>query len=111
MDTSKLTLRQLQTESARALSTMQATNNNIYKFNKQAQLKKSQNWYIAVIDWYVNTYGDLILAKQASEGYKISIRCIDLKILRKSYLEVTPTLSMACPMCDLNMNGGADNPT
>ena len=34
MDISDLTLRQLQTESARALSTMQATNNNIHQFNK-----------------------------------------------------------------------------
>ena len=58
MDTSKLTLRQLQTESARALSTMEATNNNIYKFNKQAH-PIAQNWYAAVIKWYVNTYGDL----------------------------------------------------
>tara|TARA_Y100000389_G_C17204150_1_gene385171 strand:+ start:362 stop:589 length:228 start_codon:yes stop_codon:yes gene_type:complete len=58
LDTSKLSLRQLQTESARALSTMQATNNNIYQFNKVAH-HNSQNWYKAVIDWYVNEYGDL----------------------------------------------------
>ena len=58
MDTSKLTLRQLQTESARALSTMQATNNNIWQFNKQAH-HNSENWYKAVINWYVEQYGDL----------------------------------------------------
>ena len=58
MDTSKLTLRELQKESARALSTMQATNNNIWQFNKQAH-HNSQNWYIAVINWYVEQYGDL----------------------------------------------------
>lgn len=58
MDISELSVRQLQTESARALSTMQATNNNIYKFNKLAH-HNSQNWYKAVIEWYVNTYGDL----------------------------------------------------
>ena len=58
MDTSKLTLRQLQTESARALSTMQATNNNIWQFNKQAH-HNSQNWYKAVINWYIEQYGDL----------------------------------------------------
>lgn len=58
MDISDLSVRQLQTESARALSTMQATNNNIYKFNKLAH-HDSQNWYKAVIEWYVNTYGDL----------------------------------------------------
>jgi hypothetical protein len=57
LDTSNLTLRELQTESARALSTMQATN-NIYQFNKKAH-HNSQNWYKAVIDWYVEQYGDL----------------------------------------------------
>jgi hypothetical protein len=53
-----LTLRELQTESARALSTMSATNNNIYQFNKKAH-HDSQNWYRAVIEWYVQEYGDL----------------------------------------------------
>ena len=53
-----LTLREMQKERARALSTMQATNNNIYQFNKQAH-HNSQNWYNAVITWYVNEYGDL----------------------------------------------------
>jgi hypothetical protein len=53
-----LNLRQLQLESARALSTMQATNNNISQFNKQAH-HDSQNWYCAVIEWYVDQYGDL----------------------------------------------------
>ncbi len=37
---------------------MEATNNNIYQFNKQAH-HNSQNWYVAVIDWYVKQYGDL----------------------------------------------------
>lgn len=58
MDLDKLTLRKLQTESARALSTMQATNNNIWQFNKQAH-HDSQRWYRAVIEWYVEQYGDL----------------------------------------------------
>lgn len=58
MNLDLLTLRQLQTESARAISTMEATNNNIYQFNKQAH-HNSQNWYIAVIKWYVEQYGDL----------------------------------------------------
>ena len=58
MDTSNLTLRQLQKESARALSTMQATNNNIHQFNKQAH-HNSENWYKAVIKWDVDQYGDL----------------------------------------------------
>lgn len=58
MDIDNLTLRDLQKESARALSTIQATNNNIWQFNKQAH-HNSQNWYKAVILWYVEQYGDL----------------------------------------------------
>lgn len=51
-------LRQLQLESARALATMEATNNNIHQFNKQAH-HNSQLWYKAVINWYVDQYGGL----------------------------------------------------
>jgi hypothetical protein len=58
MDLDTFDLRQLQQESARALSAIEATNNNIYKFNKEAH-HNSQNWYKAVIKWYVNEYGDL----------------------------------------------------
>lgn len=58
MDIDNLDLRQMQRESARALSTLQATNNNIWQFNKQAH-HNSQNWYRAVILWYVEQYGDL----------------------------------------------------
>ncbi len=57
MDIDKLSLRELQKESARALSTMQATNDNIWQFNKQAH-HDSQRWYKAVIEWYVTEYGD-----------------------------------------------------
>lgn len=56
--TQDLSLRQLQTECARALATMQATNNNIHQFNKLAH-HNSQLWYSAVIEWYVNQYGGL----------------------------------------------------
>lgn len=58
MDISELSVRDLQKESARALSTMQATNNNIWQFNKRAH-HNSHNWYVAVIEWYVEQYGDL----------------------------------------------------
>lgn len=58
MDIDNLSLRELQKESARALSTMQATNNNIWQFNKRAH-HNSQNWYKAVIEWYIDQYGDL----------------------------------------------------
>jgi len=53
-----LTTRELQKETARALSCMEATSNNIYQFNKQAH-HNSKNWYLAVINWYVDQYGDL----------------------------------------------------
>lgn len=58
MDIDKLTLRQLQTESVRALTTVDATNNNISQFNKLAH-HDSHLWYKAVIEWYVKQYGDL----------------------------------------------------
>jgi len=51
-------VRQLQQESARALATIEATNNNIYQFNKKAH-HNSHNWYRAVIEWYIDQYGDL----------------------------------------------------
>ena len=54
----KLTVRQMQTECARALDTMQATNNNIAQFNKKAH-HNSQTWYLTVIQWYNDQYGDL----------------------------------------------------
>lgn len=57
-DLNQLTLRQLQTESARALVVMGATNNNISQFNKKAH-HNSQNWYRAVIEWYVEQYDGL----------------------------------------------------
>lgn len=58
MDIDNLDMRTLQKEAARALTAMEATNNNIYKFNKQA-FHNSQNWYKAVIKWYIEQYGDL----------------------------------------------------
>jgi hypothetical protein len=70
LDVSNLTLRELQVESARALSTIQATNNNIHQFNKQAH-HNSQNWYIAVINWYIEQYGDL--PSRAGPGKEIKL--------------------------------------
>ena len=58
MDLSNFSVRQLQLESERALSTMQATNDDIWQFNKKEH-QNSQNWYVAVIEWYVEQYGDL----------------------------------------------------
>ncbi len=65
-----LTLRQLQTESAKALVVMGATNNNISRFNKQAH-HNSQNWYRAVIEWYIEEYGDL--PSQIGPGKKVKL--------------------------------------
>ena len=58
VDLDELSTRQLQKESARALATMVATNNNIFQFNKQAH-HNSWLWHKAVINWYVEQYGDL----------------------------------------------------
>lgn len=55
-DLDKLKVRELQKLSARALSVMVADNNNIWQFNKQAH-HNSQNWYRAVINWYIDEYG------------------------------------------------------
>ena len=58
MNISELPLRQLQLEAARVISTMEATNDNIHKFNK-ASRHNSQGWYIAAIEWYVSEYGGM----------------------------------------------------
>ena len=58
MNLDDLSLRDLQKECARALNSMQATNNNIHQFNKKAH-HNSQMWYKAVIEWYIEQYGDL----------------------------------------------------
>ncbi len=58
MNLEDMTLRELQKEAARALTTIQATNNNIWQFNKQAH-HNSHNWYKAVIVWYMKEYGGL----------------------------------------------------
>lgn len=70
MELDNLSLRQLQIESAKALSTMQATNNNIQQFNKQAH-HDSQKWYRAVIGWYINEYGDL--PSRAGPGKEVKL--------------------------------------
>jgi hypothetical protein len=54
----ELELRELQLESARAIATMEATNNNLSQFNKQAH-HNSQQWYEVIINWYIDQYGDL----------------------------------------------------
>ena len=58
MDIDNLSLRDLQRESARALSTMSSTNDSLSRFNKEAH-HNSQRWYRAVIKHYVEQWGDL----------------------------------------------------
>jgi len=70
IDLDKMKLRELQKESARALSCMEATNNNIWQFNKQAH-HNSQNWYKAVITWYVDKYGGM--PSQVGPGRKVKL--------------------------------------
>jgi hypothetical protein len=58
IDLETFELRKLQTEAARALSSMEATNDNIYKFNQVAR-HDSHLWYKAVINWYIEQHGGL----------------------------------------------------
>ena len=53
-----MSLRQLQLEAARVISSMPATNDNIHPFNKESR-HDSTGWYKAAIKWYVEKYGDL----------------------------------------------------
>ncbi len=70
MDINDFDLRTLQKESARALIAIEATNNNIFKFNQQAH-HNSQNWYKAVIEWYISEYGGL--PSQTGPGTKVNL--------------------------------------
>jgi hypothetical protein len=58
IDLDTMPLRVLQLEAARIISTMPATNDNIYKFNKESR-HDSTGWYKAAIKWYVQEYGGL----------------------------------------------------
>jgi hypothetical protein len=58
MNIQELPLRRLQLEAARVISTMPATNDNIYIFNKESR-HNSQGWYVAAIEWYVKKYGGM----------------------------------------------------
>jgi hypothetical protein len=58
IDLDTLTLRQLQLEAARIISSMPATNDNIYKFNKESR-HDSTGWYKAAIKWYITEYGGM----------------------------------------------------
>ena len=54
----ELSIRELQKEAARAISTMPADNNSIHKFNKDAH-HNSHLWYKSVIKHYVMEHGGM----------------------------------------------------
>lgn len=54
----QLTLRQLQIEAAKALSVIPGDNATLSPFNKKAN-HDSQNFYRAIIEYYINEYGDI----------------------------------------------------
>lgn len=58
IDLDSLNTRTLQKEAARVIATMDATSDNIYKFNKQGY-NNSLLWYKAAIKWYIEKYGDM----------------------------------------------------
>lgn len=59
IDIGSLTVRQLQTESARVLASSGGLGNHeLVRFNKLAN-HDSHEWYKAVIKWYVEKHGDL----------------------------------------------------
>lgn len=70
VDLETLSLRELQKESARALSVMEATSNNLSQFNKQAH-HDSQQWYKVVIEWYIYQYGGLPSAVGPGKDIKL----------------------------------------
>ena len=65
-----LTVRELQREAARAISTMPADNDSIYKFNKVAY-HNSHLWYKAVIKYYIEEHGDF--PSEVGPGSKIKM--------------------------------------
>jgi len=58
IDLDELDTRTSQREAARVISKMEATSNNIYKFNLEGY-NNSLSWYKAAIKWYINEYGDM----------------------------------------------------
>jgi hypothetical protein len=69
IDLDKMPLRVLQLEAARIISSMEATNDNIYKFNKESR-HDSTGWYKAAIKWYIAEYGGL--PSEAGPGKDVS---------------------------------------
>lgn len=70
VDLSTWTVRQLQTESARVLASIKFNNNELVQFNKLAH-HDSQQWYRAVILWYVSQYTDI--PSKAGPGASVTL--------------------------------------
>lgn len=58
IDLGELSLRELQTECAKAILVIGGDNKTLSKFNKIGH-HDSHRWYKAVINEYINIYGDL----------------------------------------------------
>jgi len=67
IDLDKLSLRELQQESTRALLTQDGTSVGISKYNKKAN-HNSQLWYKAVLEDYIEKYGGLPRDAGPSKG-------------------------------------------
>ena len=70
IDLEKLTLRELQQESTRALLTQDGTSVGISKYNKKAH-HNSQLWYKAVLEDYIEKYGGLPRDAGPSKGIEL----------------------------------------
>lgn len=66
----ELSVRELQKEAARAISTMPADNNSIHKFNKEAY-HNSHLWYKAVIKYYIDKHGGF--PSEVGPGTQVSL--------------------------------------
>lgn len=74
MEIDEFPLRKLQIEAAKALTVMEAANNDIYKYNVQAH-HNSQNWYKAVIKDYVARFGGLPSEVGPAKEVKTILEC------------------------------------
>lgn len=118
IDLTSLTTRQLQEESARVLAAGDGFGNNeLVQFNKVAK-HNSHDWYRAVINWYIDRYGDLpsktgpgvtvkLLLNTPTHVPTTTIYSYDQ--IKTVHLEVTDKCNASCPMCARNWFGGKDN--
>ena len=70
IDLKELSIREIQKECARALSTIKADNDSLSRFNKQAH-HNSHLWYHAVLEEYIKIHGDL--PSKAGPGKEVKL--------------------------------------